>query len=121
VVIGAAFYARLYTVADTIDHGLYRPAVFKGFAVYKSYQRRFATANGFTCYWDDTAKVPYCFNPVQKPFATFDDERSVALKTKYAINKGLNGLLIWELRQDNDRQRLLHAIIATLENKVVIH
>ena len=45
VVIGAAFYARTYTVADTIDHGLYRPAVFKGFAVYKSYQQRFAPAN----------------------------------------------------------------------------
>jgi len=112
VVIGAAFYARTYTVADTINHGLYRPAVFNGFAVYKSYERRFTASNGFTCYWDDTAKVPYCFNPTQKLFATFDNERSVALKTNYAFVKGLNGLLIWELRQDDGQQRLLKAIAA---------
>jgi chitinase len=110
VVIGAAFYARTYTVADTNNHGLYRPAVFDGFAVYKTYRRRFAAANGFTCYWDDTAKVPYCFNPSQKLFVTFDDERSVALKTNYALAKGLNGMLIWELRQDDGQQRLLNAI-----------
>jgi chitinase len=60
--------------------------------------------------------VPYCFNATKKLFATFDDERSVAFKTKYAIGKGLNGLLVWELRQDDGRQRLLHAITATLEN-----
>jgi chitinase len=115
VVIGAAFYARTYIVADTNNHGLYQPAVFDGFAVYKSYQRRFARGNGFTYYWDDTAKVPYCFNPKQKLFATFDNERSVSSKTNYAIGKKLNGLLIWELRQDDGQQRLLNAITATLE------
>jgi chitinase len=116
VVIGAAFYARTYVVADTNNYGLYRPAVFDGFAVYKSYQRRFTPLNGFTCYWDDTAKVPYCFNPKQKLFATFDNERSVAYKTNYAIDKKLNGLLIWELRQDDGQQRLLNVITATMEN-----
>lgn len=115
-VIGAAFYARTYSVADTNNHGLYRPAVFNGFAVYKSYQRRFTARNGFTCYWDDTAKAPWCFNPAQKLFVTFDDERSVALKAKYVISKKLNGILIWELRQDDGQHRLLHAISAVLEN-----
>lgn len=116
VVIGAAFYARTYKVADTTNHGLYRPAVFNGFAVYKSYLQRFATKNGFTFYWDDTAKVPYCFNPKTKLYATFDDARSVAHKTNYALEKGLNGLLIWELRQDDSRQKLLNAIAVTLKN-----
>jgi chitinase len=110
IVIGAAFYARTYKVADTNNNGLYRPAVFDGFAVYKSYRQRFSAANGFTCYWDDAAKAPYCFNPTQKLFATFDDERSVALKAQYAIDKKLNGLLLWELRQDDSGQRLYKAI-----------
>lgn len=115
VVIGAAFYARIYKVADTAEHGLYRPAVFNGFAVYKSYVRRFTAANGFTSYWDDTAKAPYCFNASQQLFATFDDERSVKLKTKYALDKKLNGILIWELRQDDAQQRLLNAILVNLQ------
>jgi GH18 family chitinase len=38
----------------------------------------------------------------------------VTLKTKYAIAKGLNGLLIWELRQDDGQQRLLNAITTAL-------
>jgi chitinase len=115
VVIGAAYYARTYKVMDSNNHGLYRPAVFDGFTVYKNYQQRFAKENGYTCYWDDTAKAPYCFNATQKLFATFDDERSVADKTTYAIDKKLNGLLIWELRQDDDQQRLLKAIRDTIE------
>jgi chitinase len=115
VVIGAAFYARMYKVADTSDHGLYRPAVFDGFAVYKSYPQRFSTAKGFTCYWDDAAKVPYCFNAAQKLFVTFDDERSVTCKARYAVEKGLNGVLVWELRQDDGPQHLLKAISAALE------
>jgi len=117
IVIGAAFYARSYRVTDTVDHGLYRPASFDGFITYKNYQRRFTAANGFTCYWDDTAKAPYYLNATQKLFVTFDDERSVALKTKYAIDKGLNGLLIWELRQDDDQQKLLKAIGSALTHK----
>jgi chitinase len=117
VVIGAAFYSRTYTVADADNNGLYRPAVFKGFAVYKTYRQRFSEENGFTFYWDDVAKAPWCFSPAQKLFATFDDERSVTLKTKYAIDKGLNGLLIWELRQDDTRQRLLNAITKAVRNR----
>ena len=115
IVIGAAFYARMYKVADTSNQGLYRPAVFDGFTIYKSYQRQFASNNGFTRYWDDTAKVPYCFNATQKLFVTFDDEHSIALKTSYALDKKLNGLLIWELRQDDAQQRLLNAISNRLE------
>jgi len=115
VVIGAAFYSRTYTVTDTSNHGLYRPAKFNGFAVYKSYRQRFAESKSFTTYWDDTAKAPYSFSAAQKLYATFDDERSVALKTKYAIDKKLNGLLIWELRQDDSRQRLLNAIAEAVE------
>jgi chitinase len=115
VVIGAAFYARTYIVADTSDHGLYRPAVFNNFVLYKTYKQRFGAGNGFTCYWDDIAKEPYCLNAAKKLFATFDDERSVVFKTRYAIEKRLNGFLVWELRQDDGQQRLLNAISATLE------
>lgn len=116
VVIGAAFYARTYTVTGNNNNGLYQPAVFNGFAVYKTYKQRFSSNNGFTWHWDDAAKAPYCFNPKQKLFVTFDDERSVKLKTNYAINKGLNGLLIWELRQDDNQQTLLHAIVAAIHD-----
>ncbi|WP_205513568.1 glycoside hydrolase family 18 protein [Longitalea arenae] len=115
VVIGAAFYARTYITADTNDHGLYRPAKFNGFAVFKSYAQRFTAKNGFTTYWDEAAKVPYAFNPATRLFATFDDARSVAHKTRYAMDKGLNGLLIWELRQDDHQQQLLNAISTTLK------
>lgn len=116
VVIGAAFYARTYKVADTNNNGLNRPAVFDGFAVYKTYQQRFSVANGFTSYWDETAKAPYTFSATQKLFATFDNERSVTLKAQYAIDKKLNGILLWELRQDDSRQRLYKAIAAVFDH-----
>jgi chitinase len=48
-------------------------------------------------------------------FATFDDERSVSCKVKYAMEKKLNGVLVWELRQDDRSQHLLQAISTTIE------
>ncbi|WP_425476409.1 hypothetical protein [Paraflavitalea speifideaquila] len=42
--------------------------------------------------------------------ATFDDSRSLALKTKYAIDKGLNGIMFWELTLDQPEDGLLDAI-----------
>ncbi|QEC44056.1 glycosyl hydrolase family 18 protein [Pseudobacter ginsenosidimutans] len=54
--------------------------------------------------------APWCYNKQKKQFATFDNRRSVILKTQYAINERLQGLMFWELRQDRPREGLLDAI-----------
>ncbi|MDC1324846.1 glycosyl hydrolase family 18 protein, partial [Flavobacteriaceae bacterium] len=55
---------------------------------------------GWKRYWDETAKVPYLFNEQTDEFISYDDPQSIDLKVKYALSKGLGGVMIWELSQD---------------------
>jgi chitinase len=110
LVIGAAFYARVFENADSVNNGLYRPTKFKSFIPYKTFPTRLAREDGYVSFRDDVAKAPYSYNASQKLFATYDDSLSVDLKTKYAIDKGLNGIMFWELTLDKPENGLLDAI-----------
>jgi chitinase len=112
MVIGAAFYTRIFTVDSnsTSNNGLYQPCKFEKGVSHKQFDVSEMEKQGYTYYWDDTAKAPYMYNPETKRFCTFDDERSLALKTKYAIDQNLNGIMFWQLADDNVNHDLLNAI-----------
>lgn len=59
-----------------------------------------AATAGWVRYWDDTAKVPYLYNPTENKFISYDDGESIDLKVKYALSKEMGGVMIWELSQD---------------------
>jgi chitinase len=98
--IGAAFYGRVFDSVANINNGLYQPARFKAYVPSKLFPDVLSTDKGFVYYWDHEAKAPYCYNPVSGTFATFDNTRSMALKTKYAIDKKLYGIMFWQLTED---------------------
>jgi chitinase len=110
VVIGIAFYARVYQTKNETDSGIDQPAGFRQFVAYRQYQDQFSQENGFFSYWDERASAPYSYNKQSRMFATYDDKRSVTLKTKYALDKRLNGVMFWELRQDEPGRGLLYTI-----------
>jgi chitinase len=72
---------------------------------------------GFETYWDDVAKAPYRYDHNRHLFATFDDERSIALKARYAMDQQLEGIMFWELSLDKEKQGMLDAIIAEKNSK----
>lgn len=45
---------------------------------------------------------------------TFDDAGSIAAKVKYAVSKGLRGVMVWELTQDTASHTLLNAIVSSM-------
>ena len=110
IVIGAAFYGRLFEVADTSDNGLYRNAHFYHGLSFSRFADSINTRNGFTQYWDPVAQAPYAFNAQRKLLFTYDDTLSVKLKTQYAYKKKLNGIMFWQLADDAFRNGLLDAI-----------
>jgi chitinase len=112
IVIGAAFYARLFQVTDTATYGLYVPATFHHGVSFSHLTDSITAANGFMEYWDTVANAPYAFNMQRKLMATYDDARSVKLKTAYALKHKLNGIMFWQLADDNLSQGLLNAIDA---------
>ena len=69
-------------------------------------------------HWDDIAKAPFIYNPSRKIFITYDDKRSVELKTKYVIDNKLGGIMFWQLRNDSYADGLLDTIDKVKKNYI---
>ncbi|MEO8415382.1 MAG: glycosyl hydrolase family 18 protein [Ginsengibacter sp.] len=110
IAIGAAFYARIFEVADTLNNGLYRPAKFYHGLSFSRFADSINIENGFMQYWDTVAMAPYAFNVQRKIIATYDDPKSIKLKTEYVIKHKLNGIMFWQLAEDSFNNGLLNVI-----------
>ncbi|MBC7418013.1 MAG: glycoside hydrolase family 18 protein [Pedobacter sp.] len=117
ITLGAAFYARLFTNTTDSKQGLYQPTKFTGGFSYKYFDEQLSAAKGYTYHWDDVAKAPYCYNNTTKTIATFDDPKSIALKTNYVIDHHLNGIMFWELNDDRYTNGLLDVIDDTIKKR----
>ena len=113
IVVGGAFYSRIYEVNDTLNNGLYRSGRFFTALSYNRHADSLSTANGFTQYWDSTANAPYSFNAQRRLMASYDNIRSITLKTEYVIKHKLNGIIFWQLGEDTLKEGLLDAIDKT--------
>ncbi|RBQ10367.1 glycoside hydrolase [Pedobacter miscanthi] len=115
IALGAAFYARIFENSTDANQGLYQPTKFLSGVSFKNFKQQFSTENGYSYYWDDTAKAPYYYNPQKKYLATFDDPKSISLKTRYVIDQKLNGIMFWELTDDAYTDGLLDVIDKTIK------
>ena len=107
IVIGAAFYGRYFQIDSGASVDLYQPCHFiYGFPNH----HREDSLKGFEILWDSVAQAPYALNQERRLLATYDDERSIALKTKYAKDNGLGGIMFWQLVDDKFRGGLLETI-----------
>lgn len=114
LVMGAAFYARVWENVSDIDHGLNQTGKFKQSVPYKNFENFFNPAAGYTYYFDKNAKAPFQYNSANKLFATFDDPKSLEEKTKYIRKKKLGGIMFWELSQDKTTNGLVGVIYDNL-------
>ena len=113
IVIGAAFYGRAWKGVTPEQNGLYQRngGSYIGWSAYHQIREKFEEKNGFIRYWDEVAKAPYLFNSTDSIFVSYDDTASVKLKTKYAIDNNLGGIMFWELGNDTKEDNsLLDAI-----------
>jgi chitinase len=110
IIIGAAFYARVWDSVGSVNNGLYQPGVFKSFVPYRNFPSQITIRQGYTFYRDSVAQAPYAYNAKKGLFATFDDAVSIAAKTRYAKKMGLGGIMFWELSLDTKTQGLVSVI-----------
>jgi chitinase len=110
IVIGAAFYARVFSGVPSATKGLYQAGKFKQTFNYKEFADSLSATRGFVTYWDDVAQAPYAYSARRQEFASFDNEQSIRLKTRYARDKHLGGIMFWELMGDKPRQGLLDCL-----------
>lgn len=110
LVIGAAFYGRFFKIDEGSEVELYQPCKFSHAFSSKNSIDSLSASNGFELRWDSTARAPYAINVQRKLLATYDDERSVALKTKYAVENKLGGVMFWQLVDDKFKDGLLGVV-----------
>ena len=117
VIIGAAFYGRVWQNVEEDNNGLYLPGKFLRSANYKDIKSNYLRDQAYTMYRDTIAKAPYLYNKKEKYFVTYDDEISIAEKTKYVLDKKLGGIMFWQLGGDTLRDGLLSAIYETMKGE----
>lgn len=110
VVIGAAFYGRVWKDVPPVNNGLFQPGVFSHAVPHHAMDTTVTTSKGWQLRRDERAGAPYAYNPSTREFATFDDAVSVADKARYVKEQGLGGIMFWQLRDDKERDGLLDAL-----------
>lgn len=117
LVMGAAFYARVWENVANVNNGLYQSGKFKQGVNYKNHSTFFSDSLGFKYYWDKKAKAPYQYSASKGLFGTFDDPRSIKEKSKYIRRKKMAGIMFWQLTQDKPTGGLIDVMSKVLNKK----
>ncbi len=115
MVIGMAFYARIWENVDSLNDGIYRQGKFFRGVSYRNQSTILSPDSGFVYHWDPIARAPFMYNASRRQYVTFDDPRSIQLKTQYAIDEQLNGVMFWQLAEDKYKDGLLEVIDETVK------
>jgi len=115
IIMGSAFYGRVWENVDSTNQGLYRSGKFKQGVDFKDLGKYLTDNPGYVEHWDDSTKALHMYNPEQRLFLTLDDTRSVRLKTQYVLDHGLGGIMFWHLTADTPTGGLLDVITNTID------
>lgn len=116
LVLGVPFYGQIWSNVPGKNAGLFqryggRPGD-DGVLSYKEIEQSYLPT--YSRHWDDQAKVPWLYNQKTKIMISYEDAESLTAKAEYVIDKGLGGMMFWDLAQDDSRSTLLNTIYRQL-------
>lgn len=126
IVLGTPFYGRGWGGCDGVDNGEYQECTGmitdgtweNGIFNYSDLAENYINKNGYTRYWNDTAKVPYLYNSSNGNYISYDDTESFTHKIDFIKTKGLGGAMFWDYSSDR-QEVLLDALNDNLTGTVV--
>jgi chitinase len=111
LVVGVPFYGYGYGGVEAGRNGLLQrvaldgpealPATGLWIGTVDYHQIADVIRSGFTRHWDADAGVPWLYNARTRNWITYDDPQSLALKAALVRERGLGGIMIWELSGDD--------------------
>jgi chitinase len=110
VVIGAAFYARIFKEVPPAGDGLYQPGTFAYTISSSDIHTTITEANGWHLRFDKRAWAAYAYHPGSQRFITYDEPRSIAAKAAYVRSRKLGGIMFWQLIDDRPDTGLLNVM-----------
>lgn len=101
LVIGAAFYARVFDGVDPAHEGLYQPyKKFVGEIPWPKLEAEYIGKRSFVRHWDAQADAAWLWNARTHTFITYDDPASIAAKAAFVKAQHLGGIMYWEQTLD---------------------
>ncbi len=97
--VGIPLYGRGFGVGEpyALTKGAKKTGIPRG-----DYKNLHALAGqpGWTRQWDDETKNPWLVSRDRQVVVGYDDARSVALKTEWAMKQGFRGVFFWQIAAD---------------------
>lgn len=116
VVMGVPFYGRGWTGVATANNGLGQ--AYSGLPNGEGsfdYSTLAADYVGkYQRFWDETAQVPWLYDPESGTMISYDDPESLTKKAEYIKQHNLGGVMFWETSQDDANNSLLNTLYTTL-------
>ena len=114
IVLGLPFYGRGWQGVPNVNAGLYQPhaGVPMGTGepgIFDFWDLADRFLGSVPSYWSSNAGVPWLYDPGSGWMISYDDAESIAGKSSYARERGLGGVMIWELSADDATDTLLTA------------
>jgi len=124
LVLGLPFYGRgfngteLYAGYTGLPEGTWHDALDDGADAtgafdYGDIEENIEGADGWTKGRHDPGAVPYVVNESEETIISYDDPQAIAEKVQFAKDRGMQGVMFWELSQDWN-ETLLDAILETI-------
>ncbi|MBQ4561647.1 MAG: InlB B-repeat-containing protein [Clostridia bacterium] len=97
IVAGAGMYSRRWNNVPAANNGLFQSGSLDESNIhYDTLMNEYVNRNGFTRYWDDTAKAPYLYNPWSQQFISYDDKDSLRHKIEIIQRERIRGLMLFD-------------------------
>ncbi|XP_060532634.1 probable chitinase 2 isoform X2 [Cylas formicarius] len=116
LVLGVPLYGRTFVLPEPVDETSKRKLKLGIISTNMGFQGPLTRESGFmgyneiclelknkthpwTMYWDSESSTPFAVRKTQ--VITYDDERSIAEKVRFAIEKKLAGIMVWSVDTDD--------------------
>jgi chitinase len=121
ILLGVPFYGHEWGEVPDQNHGLFQTGkpIPNAYAPYSAIDTSML-GQGFTRYWDDSAKVPFLYSADKHIFVSYEDPQSLKEKCQYIRTSKLGGIMFWEYFGDSNG-KLLQTVNAELTSAPSAH
>jgi len=117
IVIGVPFFGRGWEGVPDVNNGMFqKPSKLTpgSWGEGEESYGNLRSLRGFRLFRNSEMRALWIFNPKAGVFWSFDDPYSLSVKMDYVKQKGLGGVMFWELSGDDENSSLLKAIYGGL-------
>lgn len=124
LVMGVGFYGRGWQSVASTNNGLFQSGTMTSFGTWENgVFDYYDVLNSYLSislrFYDIYSKVPYLYDLAKGVFISYEDPESMTIKANYILNRGLAGVMFWELSGDVRNSDSEQSLLGTLFNLLV--